>query len=413
MSSDYLVQNYARLDVEFERGKGTWLWDVNGERYLDALSGIAVCGLGHAHPEISRVIGEQAEKLVHTSNLYSIGAQKKLAEKLASISGLDQAFFCNSGTEANEAAIKFARLWSHRNGNAAPQIITAEGAFHGRTLGSLAAGDPLAGNVFGPLPAGFIQTGYDDIAAMQKALRENPQACAVMVEPIQGEGGIRVPRPGYLAALRELCDRHDALLIVDEVQTGVGRTGAWYCYQHENIRPDILTSAKALGNGVPIGACIVSNRVAECVKPGMHGSTFGGNPLACAAALAVLETIEVDALREKAAANGKYLMNQLQEKLGDYPGVTAIRSKALMLGIELDRPCGPLVGQALERGVLINVTAKRVVRLLPPLIIEREQIDMLVATLAELIPAFLAGDAQTQGGRRCSDKPRTRQATSP
>ena len=395
MSSDYLVQNYARLDVEFERGEGVWLWDVNGKRYLDALSGIAVCGLGHAHPEISRVIGEQAGKLVHTSNLYHVAAQRKLAAKLTSISGLDQVFFCNSGTEANEAAIKFARLRSRRNGNASPQIVTVEGAFHGRTLGSLAAtADPLVENVFGPLPAGFIQTAYDDIAAMQKTLRENPQVCAVMVEPIQGENGIRVPRPGYLAALRELCDRHNALLIVDEIQTGVGRTGAWYCCRHEEVRPDILTSAKALGNGVPIGACMTADHVAEHIKPGMHGSTFGGNPLACAAALRVLETIEAQKLHEKAADAGEYLASRLREELGGCPGVTEIRGRALMLGIELDRPCGALVRQALERGVLINVTAERVIRLLPPLIIDREQIDTLVATLAELVPAFLAGNAQ-------------------
>ncbi len=388
------MQNYARLDVEFERGEGVWLWDSNGKRYLDALSGIAVCGLGHAHPAISRVIGEQAGKLVHTSNLYNIALQKKLAAKLASISGLDRTFFCNSGTEANEAAIKFARLWSRSNGNTSPQIITVEGGFHGRTLGSLAASDLLAESVFGPLPLGFIRTAYDDIPAIQETLRENPQVCAVMIEPIQGEGGIRVPRSGYLAALRELCDRHHALLIIDEIQTGVGRTGAWYCYQHEGILPDILTSAKALGNGVPIGACITNNRVAGCVKPGMHGSTFGGNPLACAVALAVLETIETQALHDKATTTGEYLSDQLREKLNGCPGVTAICGKALMLGIELDRPCGQLVRQALERRVLINVTAGRVIRLLPPLIIDRQQIDTIVATLAELVPAFLAGDAE-------------------
>lgn len=387
---NHLMQNYARLDIEFERGEGAWLWDTDGKRYLDALSGIAVCGLGHAHPKISRVISRQATKLVHTSNLYQVSLQKRLAEKLTSISGLDKAFFCNSGTEANEAAIKLARLWSQRNGNASPKIITMKGAFHGRTLGSLAATDSPGKDVFSPLPPGFIRTAYDDVSAVQQAFSENPQACAVMIEPIQGEGGVHVPGQGYLAALRKLCDRHQALLILDEVQTGVGRTGAWYCYQHENILPDILTTAKALGNGIPVGACLANDNVAEYVEPGVHGSTFGGNPLACATALAVLETIETEMLCEKATANGEYLMTRLQAALGDCPAVVSIRGKALMLGIELDRPCKTLPRKAIRQGLLINVTADRVIRLLPPLIVDHEQIDMLAEVLGNLVTRFLA-----------------------
>ncbi len=387
------MQNYARLAVEFERGDGVWLWDGDGKRYLDALAGIAVCGLGHAHPAVGRAVGEQAARLMHTSNLYGIGAQEKLADKLAGVSGLDQVFFCNSGTEANEAAIKLARLRAHQHGNHAPVIVTMAGGFHGRTLGSLAATDPQAGDLFGPLPAGFVQIPFNDVAATERALAEHPQTCAVMVEPIQGEGGVRTADDGYLAALRELCDQHGALLILDEIQTGVGRTGAWYCCQHESVRPDILTTAKALGNGVPIGACIADARVAECLAPGMHGSTFGGNPLACAAALAVLTTIEDEDLCVRAAATGDYLATQLRAALGGVKGVTAIRGRGLMLGIELDNPCQALAQQALAQGLLINVTAERVVRLLPPLILEREQADIIVATLAELIPPFVADAA--------------------
>ncbi len=390
---DHLMRSYARFAVEFSRGDGAWLWDTGGKRYLDALSGLAVCGLGHAHPAVARAISEQAARLVHTSNLYDIGAQDTLADKLAEIGGLDRVFFCNSGTEANEAAIKLARLWAHRRGNTAPVIVTMEGAFHGRTLGSLAATDAQAGAAFGPLPAGFMQTPFNDVAAVAHALTEHPRICAVMVEPIQGEGGVRTADDGYLAALRELCDRHRALLILDEIQTGVGRTGAWYCRHHENVRPDVLTTAKALGNGVPIGACLADAHVAECLEPGMHGSTFGGNPLACAAALAVLETMQAENLCARAAATGEYLSAQLRASLDGVAGVAAIRGKGLMLGIELDRPCKPLAQQALARGLLINVAAERVVRLLPPLILEREQADMIVATLADLIPAFVADAA--------------------
>ena len=391
--NEHLMQNYARLAVEFDRGDGVWLWDTNGKRYLDALAGIAVCGLGHAHPQISRAVGEQAARLVHTSNLYGIGLQEKLADKLADISGLDHAFFCNSGTEANEAAIKLARLWAHQHGNTKPIILTAEGAFHGRTLGSLAATSPQANALFGPLPAGFVQIPFNDVAAAENTLSAHPGVCAVMVEPIQGEGGVRVADVGYLSQLRELCDKHKALLILDEIQTGIGRTGAWYCCQHENVRPDILTTAKALGNGVPIGACLADADVAECFKPGMHGSTFGGNPLACATALAVLETMETSDLCAQAAKTGDYMLAQLHSALGDIEGVVSIRGKGLMLGIELDRPCKSLMQQALDQGLLINVTAEQVIRLLPPLILEHEQADIIVSILAELISSLPADTA--------------------
>ena len=391
--NSHLIQNYARLAVEFDCGSGVWLWDTDGKRYLDALSGIAVCGLGHAHPQITHAINKQAKQLIHTSNLYNIGIQKKLADKLTTISHLDNAFFCNSGTEANEAAIKFSRLWAHRHGHTSPTIITLEGAFHGRTLGALAATDSHAESLFGPLPTGFVQIPFNDIVAIERTLAEQPQVCAVMVEPIQGESGIRTPDQGYLTALRELCDRHNILLILDEIQTGVGRTGAWYCCQHENVRPDILTTAKALGNGIPIGACLTNTRVAECIEPGMHGSTFGGNPLACATALAVLEIIETEKLCEKAATIGEYLITQLQTTFAKTQGVTAIRGKGLMVGIELNKPCKPLMQEALEQGLLINVTAERVIRLLPPLILEQKQADIIIATLAELIPTFIANAA--------------------
>ncbi len=387
------MQNYARLAVEFDRGEGAWLWDVEGKRYLDALAGIAVCGLGHAHPAVGRAVAEQATRLVHTSNLYNVGVQKALAAELARVTGLDRVFFCNSGTEANEAAIKLARLWARRQGNDAPVILTMEGAFHGRTLGSLAATDPGAESWFGPLPGGFARTRFNDVAAVERALAENPRICAVMVEPIQGESGVRVPEDGYLAALRELCEPHRTLLILDEVQTGVGRTGAWYCCRHENVRPDVLTTAKALGNGVPIGACVADTRVAEPLGPGMHGSTFGGNPLACAAALAVLKTIETQALCARAAATGAYLTEQLHATLAGVKSVAEIRGRGLMIGVELEVPCQTLAAQALARGLLINVTAERVVRLLPPLTLEREQADMIVATLAELISSFTSGAA--------------------
>ena len=388
--SDHLMRNYARLEVGFERGEGVWLWDAGGRRYLDAISGLAVCGLGHAHPAVARAVAEQSARLVHTSNLYQVDLQARLADRLAAISGLDRVFFCNSGTEAVEAAIKLARAWARNRGRGAPVIVTVEGAFHGRTLGSLAAADPGAEKIFGPLPAGFVQAPFNDAAAVERLLEETPQACAVLVEPIQGEGGVRVPGAGYLAALRETCNRHEALLIFDEVQTGVGRTGAWYRCLDEHVRPDALTTAKALANGVPIGACLATADVAECFQPGMHGSTFGGNPLASAAALAVLNVIESENLCARAAETGAYLQEQLRAALGNIAGVVEVRGRGLMIGIELDRPCAALAAQALDKDLLINITAERVIRLLPPLVLNYEQADIIVATLAELVPPFIA-----------------------
>ena len=392
--NDHLMSNYTRLPVTFERGDGAWLWDKDGKRYLDALSGLAVCGLGHAHPAVNDAINRQVARLTHTSNLYRSGEQAGLADQLARLSGLDRVFFCNSGAEANEAAIKLARLWAHRkHRNDAPVIVSMQGGFHGRTLGALAATRPLDEALFGPLPAGFTQVPFNDVAALEDAFARQPGICALMLEPIQGEGGIQVADDGYLRRVQALCEQHQALLIVDEIQTGVGRTGKWYGCQHDRVHPDILTTAKALGNGVPIGACLADASVAQYLEPGMHGSTFGGNPLACAAAHAVLNTIEADDLCARAARTGDYLMAQLQSALGGVAGVVSIRGKGLMIGIELEQPCAALVQQALQQGVLVNVTAERVVRLLPPLILEREQADIIVTTLVRLIPSFLADAA--------------------
>ena len=385
-----LMANYARLPVAFARGEGAWLWDTDGEAYLDALSGIAVCGLGHAHPAVTKALCEQANTLVHTSNVYRIPRQEQLGERLHALTGMDRAFFCNSGAEANEAAIKLARLHGHNKGIANPAIVVMEGSFHGRTLATLSAtGNAKIQAGFEPLVSGFIRVPHGDLAAIE-ALADNPDIVAVLVEPITGEGGIRVPAPGYLQGIRRLCDARGWLMMLDEIQTGVGRTGRWFAYQHEDVLPDVLSLAKGLGNGVPIGACLARGAAAEVFGPGTHGSTFGGNPLVCAAALAVLHTIEQDDLVAHAGQMGAYLLEGFRTRLGDLAGVKDIRGRGLMLGIELDRPCPELVKLALEKRLLINVTAGSVIRLLPPLILNRDEADRILDTVDALVRDFLA-----------------------
>jgi acetylornithine/N-succinyldiaminopimelate aminotransferase len=388
--SEFLMSTYKRQPVTFERGEGAWLWDTTGRRYLDALSGVAVCGLGHAHPAVQEALCAQAGRLVHTSNIYGIALQEQLGEQLAKLSGMERAFFCNSGAEANEAAIKLARLYGHAKGIAVPKIAVMEGSFHGRTMATLTAtGNRKIQAGFEPLVEGFVRLPYGDAGALEAMAAGEPDLVAVLVEPIQGEGGVNVPQPGYLADLRALCDRHDWLLMLDEIQTGMGRTGTLFACQHEEVLPDVMTLAKGLGNGVPIGTCLARGAAAELFGPGSHGSTFGGNPLACSAALAVLEVLTSTGLPARAAALGEDLMTLFRARLADAPGVVEVRGKGLMIGIELDRPCTDLVGQALAAGLLINVTADKVVRLLPPLVLEDEQAQLLVDTLEQLIRHFL------------------------
>jgi acetylornithine aminotransferase len=383
------MSTYARLPVTFSYGSGCWLFDDQGQRYLDALSGIAVCGLGHAHPAIAAAIQEQAGRLLHTSNLYQVALQAELGAVLTAQAGLDRVFFANSGAEANEAAIKLARLWGHQRGIAQPKIIVLEHSFHGRTLATLSAtGNTRIQQGFAPLVEGFIRAPYDDTAALATLAAQHTDIVAILVEPIQGEGGIQIPQPNYLAAIRRLCDQHDWLMLVDEIQSGMGRTGTWFAYQQAGIQPDIVTLAKALGNGVPIGACLARGHAAALFTPGSHGSTFGGNPLACAAALATCRTLQAEDLPARAATLGARLLTDLRQALADCPGIRDIRGQGLMIGIELDRPCGELVQQALEHGLLINVTAGQVIRLLPPLILNNTEADQLVSQLSQLIHTF-------------------------
>ncbi len=394
MNNDHLMPTYARLPVRFVRGEGARLWDEDGREYLDALSGIAVCGLGHAHPAVTRALCEQAGTLVHTSNLYGIPRQEALADRLAAVTGMERAFFANSGAEANEAAIKLARLHGHRRGIRKPAIIVTEGSFHGRTLATLTAtGSRKVQAGFEPLVAGFVRVPFDDLEAVANVARNHDDVVAVLVEPVQGEGGVRVPDPGYLPGLRALCDEQGWLLMLDEIQTGAGRTGRWLACQHSGVLPDVLTLAKGLGNGVPIGACLAHGEAADVFAPGNHGSTFGGNPLACAAALAVLDTLEKDGLVATAERLGRRMLDGLGAALAGVSGVDDIRGLGLMLAVELDRPCGELVLRALERGLLINVTAERVIRLLPPLILADAQADRIVDEVAALVRSFTSEGA--------------------
>ena len=387
----HLMNTYKRLPVGFERGEGAYLFDKDDNRYLDALCGIAVCGLGHAHPAVSEAICNQAGRLLHTSNLYQIDVQEELAGELCRISGMDRVFFGNSGAEANEAALKMARLYGHQKGIDTPQVIVTEGSFHGRTMATLTAtGNRKIQAGFEPLVPGFLRSPYDDLDAIRTIAQNRPNSVAVLVEPITGEGGIRIPDENYLVELRALCDEHGWLMILDEIQTGMGRTGRWFAHQHTDVKPDIMTLAKGLANGVPVGACLASGAAADIFKPGNHGSTFGGNPLSASAALAVLHTLERDGLVERAGQLGNHLLEHFEQRLGGLEGVVSIRGKGLMLGIELDRACSELVQQALQRKLLINVTAEKVVRLLPPLILSDEQAGEIASTVCELIETFLS-----------------------
>ncbi|PKO90010.1 MAG: aspartate aminotransferase family protein [Betaproteobacteria bacterium HGW-Betaproteobacteria-10] len=387
----HVMNTYARLPVAFSHGQGSRITDTAGKEYLDALSGIAVSTLGHAHPKLVAAIAAQAGRLLHTSNLYQIREQEQLADKLAALSGMDEVFFCNSGCEANEAAIKLARFYGHKKGVELPTIIVMEKAFHGRTMATLSAtGNRKAQAGFEPLVSGFVRVPYDDLEAIKAVAEHNKNVVAVMLEIVQGEGGIHLASVEFQKALRQLCDEHGWLLICDEVQCGMARTGKWFGYQHAGIQPDIATLAKGLGSGVPIGACLVSGKATGLFAPGNHGSTFGGNPLACTAALTTISTIEQDALMANAEHVGALIRQLMAEALVGVKGLVEIRGHGLMIGIELDRPCGELVGKALAAGVLINVTADKVIRFLPPLIFSENDAKELVDRSAPLIKDFLA-----------------------
>ncbi len=384
--SRHLMNTYAPLDLAFVRGEGAWLWDEDGNRYLDAISGLGVCALGHAHPALARAISEQSSTLIHTGNLVRIPWQEQLAGQLADVSGMERAFFGNSGAEAIECALKITRIIGHDKGIETPGVVVMDHSFHGRTMAALSAtGNRKVQAGFEPLVSGFIRAPFDDIGAIEKIAGHSHNITAVLVEPIQGEAGIRVPQPGYLANLRRLCDEHGWLLIFDEIQSGLCRTGKWYAHQHEDIRPDILTTAKALANGLPIGACVASGAAAEALTPGRHGSTFGGNPLVSRAACTVLDVMRSEDLAGRAADTGEYILGAFHERLAEHPQVEDIRGRGLMLGLELTQEANHLKGRALEKGVLLNVTQNKVIRLLPPLIIDQEQADRIVEVVSSLI----------------------------
>lgn len=390
--SNMVMDTYKRLPVAFESGSGAWLTDINGGRYLDALAGIAVCGLGHAHPVVEQALIRQAGKLIHTSNLYQVPLQEELAVALCEVSGLDKVFFCNSGAEANEAAIKICRRYAHSLGNTSPRIVVMNGSFHGRTLATLTAtGNQKIKVGFEPLVEGFLHIAYNDIAALEQACDSDNNIVAVMLEPVQGEGGVVVPDPGYLKKVAALCAARGLLLVVDEVQTGMCRTGKWFAFQHEGILPDVMTLSKSLGNGVPIGACLARDRAAAPMSPGSHGTTFGGNPLAASAALAVIRYLMENRMELRAAELGQRMLDGFRGNLGGLAGVRQIRGLGLMIGIELERDCAELVQAALKQHMLINVTADKVIRLLPPLIISDAEADQIVATVSALIRDFVQG----------------------
>lgn len=383
----HLMAAYARQPVSFVRGRGARLWDAEGREYLDAIAGVAVTSLGHAQPEIAAVIAEQANTLLHTSNVFRIDWQERLGQRLCGLAGMNKAFFCNSGAEANEAALKLARLHGHRRRVANPLILVMENAFHGRSLATLSAsGNPAKQQGFAPLLPGFLRLPYNDIDAVHAAADRCPEIVAVLLEPVQGEGGIRVADAAYLQQLRKLCDARGWLLMLDEVQTGLGRTGAWFAAEHGGITPDVLILAKALGNGFPIGACLARGGAAELIAPGQHGSTFGGNPLACRVACTVIDIMAREGIPARAAALGQRLLSGLRQGLAGHPEVLAIRGQGLMVGIELRHKCPELVGRALaEQRLLITVTRDRVIRLLPPLICDEAEIDTIVARLVRLL----------------------------
>ncbi len=384
--NDHLMNTYARLPLAFERGAGAWLWDEDGTRYLDAISGLGVTALGHAHPRVVAVIAEQAGLLMHTANLARIPWQEKLATRLAEISGLERAFIANSGTEAIECALKIVRLAGHEKGIDLPGVIVMESSFHGRSLAALSAtGSRKVQAGFEPLVGGFIRVPFNDPQAIEKIASHANEVTAILVEPIQGEAGIRVPDAGYLSALRKICDQQGWLLIFDEIQSGLCRSGRWYACQHEEVLPDILTTAKALANGFPISACLARGKTAELLTPGRHGSTFGGNPLACRTACTVLDVMQEEGLSARAEQLGHTMLAAFRERLGQHPAVVAIRGRGLMLGIELDREVDHLKKLALQQNLLLNVTQHKVIRLLPPLIIDAAQAEEIVATVCGLV----------------------------
>ena len=385
-----LMNTYARLPVTFVRGEGVWLWDDRGERYLDALSGVAVCGLGHCHPRLTQAICEQAGKLIHTSNLFHIEKQERLADRLTELSGMDNAFFCNSGAEANEAAIKLARLHGHNRGISLPTIIVMERSFHGRTMATLtASGNRKVQAGFEPLLSGFVRVPYNNMDAIAQVAANNKDVVAVLVEPFQGEGGVNIPEVHYLQELRHLCNQNDWLLMLDEVQSGIGRSGKWFAFQHSRIMPDVVTLAKGLGGGVAIGACLAKGIAAEVFKPGNHASTFGGNPLACAAAIETLSVIADEGLLEHATQLGDFMRDRLRNQLTSVAGVVQVRGQGLIVGVELSVPCGELVKKALEKKLLINVTSDKVIRLLPAFVMQRDEAEQVVDITCSLIKEFL------------------------
>ncbi|MFG6417123.1 aspartate aminotransferase family protein [Roseateles sp. DC23W] len=390
-SETHVMPTYGRLPVALSHGQGCWVWDTQGRRLLDALGGIAVNTLGHNHPRLVPALQDQVSKLIHTSNYYLVPLQEQLAAKLCEISGLANVFFCNSGLEANEAALKIARKFGHDRGNTSPEVLVFEGAFHGRSIATLSAtANPKIQAGFGPLVPGFVRAPLNDVAAVEAALDAHPNITAIFLETIQGEGGINPARIEFLQALRSLCDERDLLLMLDEVQCGVGRTGKWFAHQWAGIKPDVMPLAKGLGSGVPIGAVVCGPRAANVLKAGNHGTTFGGNPLAMRAGVETLKIMEEERLLANAEAVGTTLRNALAEGLAGESGVVEIRGQGLMLGVELDRPAGVLLQQALDAGLLISITADRVVRLLPPLILTHDEAHQIAALLLPLITAHLA-----------------------
>lgn len=384
------MSTYAPLPIAFKSGKGAYLFDKEDNKYLDAISGIAVCSLGHADLDIAEAIADQACTLLHTSNLYEISNQVDLGDKLCALSGMDKVFFSNSGAEANEAAIKLARLYGKKQGVERPNIIVASGSFHGRTLATLSAtGSRKVQAGFSPLVEGFVRVDYNNIDAINQVAKNNSDIVAILVEPVQGEGGVIVPDDDYLTQIRAICDKNNWLMMLDEIQTGMSRTGKWFAFQHNGIKPDVMTLAKALGNGVPIGACLASGKASEVFSPGTHGSTFGGNPLVTRVGLTVLDVMTKKNLCANAENMGQYLLQQFKQELSSLKGVVDIRGKGLMLGIELEKDCSELVKQALDYNLLINVTAAKTIRLLPPLILTREQADEIIKTVTILIKSFL------------------------
>jgi acetylornithine aminotransferase len=387
----HVLNTYGRLPLALSHGQGVWVWDTAGRRYLDGLGGIAVNTLGHNHPRLVPALQDQISKLIHCSNYYEVPLQEQLAARLCELSGLSGAFFCNSGLEANEAALKIARKFGHDKGIERPEIIVYEKAFHGRSIATLSAtGNPKVQAGFGPLVEGFVRVPLNDLAAIEHQARNNPNVVAVFLEVIQGEGGILASRNDILRGLRRICDERDWLLMLDEVQCGVGRTGKWFAHQWAGIQPDVMPLAKGLGSGVPIGAVVVGPRAVRVLGPGNHGTTFGGNPLAMRAGVETLRIMEEDGLLANAAAMGELLSGTLKAQLAGVAGVVEFRGAGLMIGIQLDRPCGALLARAADAGLMISVTADSVIRLLPPLIIQADEVRQIAALLTPLVKTFLA-----------------------